>query len=93
MGTFFSNYTAHVIKIDLELCTGCRKCVDTCHMDVIRFEQKSRKPFAKYPEECATCNWCEILCPVKAIQVIPRNPVRMPEPFPKAFYPKSYVED
>lgn len=93
MTRFFSNYTAHVIKIDLEKCVGCKKCYNTCHVDVIRWDEKSKKPYPKYPEECATCNWCEIVCPVKCIEVIPRNPWRMPEPYPKEAYPLSYVEE
>ena len=92
MTRFYSRYTAHVIKIDLDLCKSCKKCYNACFVDVIRWDAKAKKPFAKYPEECATCNWCEMVCEEHAIEVIPRNPWRMPEPYPKEAYPLSYVE-
>lgn len=82
----------HTIKIDLEECTGCKMCYKSCFVDVIRWDEESNRPYAKYPEECATCNWCELNCPVDAIQVVPGNPVSMPEPYPKKFYKKSYVK-
>jgi NAD-dependent dihydropyrimidine dehydrogenase PreA subunit len=82
----------HTIKIDLGKCTGCKKCYNACFVDVFRWDEKSKRPYAKYPEECATCNWCEIQCPVGAIEVVPNNPVKIPEPYPKTFYRKSYVE-
>jgi NAD-dependent dihydropyrimidine dehydrogenase PreA subunit len=81
----------HTIRIDLEKCIGCKKCYQACHVDVIRFDEKAKKPYAKYPEECATCNWCELICPAKAIYVYPGNPVYIPEPYPRHAYPKSYV--
>ena len=50
----------HNVKIDLDLCNACRVCVDACFVDVIRWDEAEEKPIAKYPEECATCNWCEL---------------------------------
>jgi NAD-dependent dihydropyrimidine dehydrogenase PreA subunit len=81
----------HIIKIDLSLCNGCKRCYQACFTDVIVWNQVDDTPLVKYPEECATCNWCELSCPDGAVQVIPHNPVRIPEPYPRSFYPKSYV--
>jgi len=81
----------HTIKIDLENCEGCMNCYEACFVDVIRWNEIESRPIVAYPEECATCNWCELSCPTSAIEVIPDNPAPMPEPYPKSFYPKSYV--
>jgi NAD-dependent dihydropyrimidine dehydrogenase PreA subunit len=81
----------HTIKIDNEKCIGCKKCYRACFVDVIRWDDVEEKPIVKYPEECAACNWCELSCPVEAVEMIPGNPVPLPEPYPKSLYPKSYV--
>jgi NAD-dependent dihydropyrimidine dehydrogenase PreA subunit len=79
----------HRILIDIDKCTGCKKCVGACFVDVIHWNDKDKIPVAKYPEECATCNWCELKCPVQAIEVIPDNPVPYPDIYPKSLYPKQ----
>jgi len=81
----------HIIRIDVDKCTGCKNCFKACFVDVIRWDDTEEKPIAKYPEECATCSWCELSCPVNAIEVIPDNPVPIPEPYPKSFYSRTYV--
>jgi NAD-dependent dihydropyrimidine dehydrogenase PreA subunit len=80
----------HIIRIDMDKCTGCTMCYKACFVDVIRWDLGKKRPIVKYPEECATCNWCELSCPVNAIQVIPNNPVPIPEPYPKSVYPGTY---
>lgn len=82
----------HTIKIDYDKCTSCKKCYKACFVNVIIWNDAEKKPIAKYLEECATCNWCEISCPENAIEVIPDNPVPIPEPYPKSFYSKSYAK-
>jgi NAD-dependent dihydropyrimidine dehydrogenase PreA subunit len=81
----------HNIRIDMEKCEGCMNCYEACFVDVIRWNEAEARPVVQYPEECATCNWCELSCPTNAIEVIPDNPVPIPEPYPKSFYPKSHA--
>lgn len=81
----------HMIQIDDDKCNGCKLCYKACYVDVIRWDADKKRPVVAYPEECATCSWCELSCPEQAIRVIPVNPVPIPEPYPSSFYPKSYV--
>lgn len=59
------------IKIDKKNCTGCKKCIDSCFMDVIRWDARGKKPVAAYPEDCQWCLFCEDNCPQQCIEVIP----------------------
>jgi NAD-dependent dihydropyrimidine dehydrogenase PreA subunit len=66
------------IQIDLEVCIGCKLCVDACFVDVLRWQTIEKKPFAAYPQDCVWCLSCEIACPVQCIEVVPTIPVRIP---------------
>jgi NAD-dependent dihydropyrimidine dehydrogenase PreA subunit len=61
----------HSIMIDMSACTGCKTCMDICFVDVIRWNEETGKPVAAYPEDCQICGLCEILCPEKAIKIVP----------------------
>jgi len=56
------------IKINLEKCTGCGTCVDTCPVEV--FEVKNEKSTVIHLDECLVCRACEVQCPEGAIEVI-----------------------
>jgi len=58
-------------RIDNGLCNGCSICSDTCSSDVIWMDEKTKKAFIKYPEDCTVCGLCELECPVRAIFVSP----------------------
>jgi NAD-dependent dihydropyrimidine dehydrogenase PreA subunit len=64
-------------RIDTARCIGCGTCVDTCPMDVLRLDEKTRKAVIQYPEDCQLCGLCAMDCPREAIYVSPekRTPV------------------
>lgn len=69
------------LVIDQEKCVGCKRCIGICFMDVIRYDEESRKCQPLYPGDCEACMCCEAMCPSEAIDVIPRFPVHVADPF------------
>lgn len=80
----------HTIHIEIDKCNGCKRCYKACYVDVIRWDKERKRPVVMYPEECATCNWCELSCPENAVKVVPCNPVSYPEYYPESVYPDTY---
>ncbi len=62
-------------KIDLDLCTGCGICIDSCPMDVIRMDRAGQKAVIRYPQECMNCEQCALDCPEEAVTVTPYKTV------------------
>jgi NAD-dependent dihydropyrimidine dehydrogenase PreA subunit len=62
------------IKIDLACCKSCKSCMNACFADVIRWDEKTKKPVVAYPEDCVWCLACECACPEQCIEVIPNIP-------------------
>ncbi|HWQ46624.1 MAG TPA: ferredoxin family protein [Longilinea sp.] len=58
-------------RIDTELCTGCGICVNSCPVDVIRFDKESKKAVIRYPQDCVVCCWCVAECPQGAVFITP----------------------
>ena len=67
------------ISIDLDMCNGCKTCVDSCWVDVLRWDDKEERPIVAYLEDCVWCFACELACPVKCIEVMPELPRRIPD--------------
>jgi len=64
-----------IVGVDLDICYGCLKCINVCHVKV--FEKISYKgnPISTTKvdpineNECFFCLACEMVCPVDAINV------------------------
>lgn len=56
-------------KIDHNKCITCGKCVDFCHMNAFKFEEKNgKKRIVVNPNSCVVfCRGCEDICPAGAI--------------------------
>jgi NAD-dependent dihydropyrimidine dehydrogenase PreA subunit len=48
--------------------------MNACFADVIRWDEKTKKPVVAYPEDCVWCLACECACPEQCIEVIPNIP-------------------
>ena len=55
------------IKINYDLCIGCKECVRACSYGVL--ECLENKPIVADASNCAACLECEKCCPVKAVKV------------------------
>ena len=62
------------IKINFEICKGCKNCMNACFADVIRWNEADKKPVVAYTEDCVWCLACEAACPVQCIEVVPNIP-------------------
>lgn len=55
------------VKIDVDKCTGCGTCVDTCPVGV--YEIRDGKSVVVKISECLACKACEAQCPSTCIEV------------------------
>jgi NAD-dependent dihydropyrimidine dehydrogenase PreA subunit len=58
-------------SIDMDLCTGCGICVNSCCMDVLRMDPATGRPTIAYLNDCILCEFCALDCPEEAITVGP----------------------
>jgi NAD-dependent dihydropyrimidine dehydrogenase PreA subunit len=61
--------------IDLDKCTGCGICQDSCPLDVLYLDEATAQFWVKYPEECWHCGSCRQECPAGAVTI--RFPLRV----------------
>lgn len=69
------------INIDLEDCTNCQTCVNSCFIDVLRWDEAKKNPIVAYPEDCVGCLFCEANCPQHCIEIVPIIPLQIPSPY------------
>ena len=62
-----------IVRADMDACTGCGKCVDTCPCDVFRLDSSEKKSVIAYPEDCQVCHICTVYCPTGSITVTPEK--------------------
>ena len=60
---------ASVVKIDLNTCIGCVKCIKVCPVDAI--VGAAKHAHVVLPDVCTGCNLCIEPCPVDCIEVVP----------------------
>jgi NAD-dependent dihydropyrimidine dehydrogenase PreA subunit len=60
------------VSVDLEKCTGCGTCVDTCPVEVFELADVSSEQKASVvnENECIICEACVATCSEEAIEVI-----------------------
>jgi NAD-dependent dihydropyrimidine dehydrogenase PreA subunit len=73
------------IIVNKEICTGCKLCFKSCFVDVIQWDDQTRKPIEAYPEDCVQCMLCEVNCPVQALRVA--------EDLPSYQFPRDNILD
>jgi NAD-dependent dihydropyrimidine dehydrogenase PreA subunit len=62
----------HIVKVDWSLCYGCEKCITACPTNVFITTTDTRGMVVVDPireTDCILCLVCEIVCPVKAINI------------------------
>lgn len=59
------------VIVDLEKCTGCGTCIDTCPVEVFELQEKDGKQISEViaEDQCIVCRACEVQCAEEAITV------------------------
>ncbi len=56
-------------RLDEGKCNGCKKCVESCYFNAIKWNEEKKQPiFDEF--SCEGCGACEITCPEKAISLV-----------------------
>ena len=67
-GTFYMTYEGAYMKIDINKCKGCKKCIPLCCGEAIYFDENLKKCKVNQ-EKCVECDICKIsgICDVDAL--------------------------
>jgi NAD-dependent dihydropyrimidine dehydrogenase PreA subunit len=63
----FNSYNENTLKLNQNLCNGCRTCVQVCPHAV--YEMKDKKAEMVRSENCMECGACQLNCEQNAIEV------------------------
>jgi NAD-dependent dihydropyrimidine dehydrogenase PreA subunit len=66
------------IRVVEENCTGCRKCLKTCHHNVLEAvkDEKGTHITVKNPDKCTACGNCLSACKFNTLELVRINPLR-----------------
>lgn len=62
----------HVAKIDIDRCTGCRRCISRCQFGAITWSPDFHHPVIDM-RKCFGCGICREPCETDAITLVPRE--------------------
>lgn len=65
-------YGLDVAKIDDDLCTQCGQCEAHCRFGAISSDDSDDGIYVVNPYTCEGCSVCEYVCPVGAIEMVPK---------------------
>ena len=59
------------VTVDLEKCTGCGTCIDTCPVEVFELQEieGKEKSVVVAEDQCILCQACVVQCSEEAITV------------------------
>ena len=74
--------TRGIVVIIEERCKGCGYCIAYCPRGVLELSagynvKGYHPPFAKKPDDCVNCHYCETICPdfaIYSIEIPPESP-------------------
>ncbi len=63
-----------MIKVDKDLCKGCRLCIATCPQQILEMSTDLNSIGDRYctqtdASKCTGCAFCALICPDSAIEV------------------------
>jgi len=82
----------NVIKVDKDLCSGCKRCFKACWIDVIRWDDENDCPDIAYPEDCVECGFCEVNCKEQCLTVNPSFTKKWPDVYQSSYLTKQEPE-